>query len=185
MLSLKIPFYAVSSLPTWSYAIVISTDFFFNHYTILLTTYYDILSCCFLILLGYLCHLSQSFIFLVFFFFFGLCRRAPFSTSWKRGLVVVHACTLNHFSHVQLFVTPWAIPWAYQAPLSMGFSRQVYWSGLPLPPPGYLPDSGIEHMSSALQVNSLLIEPSGKPLVVMNSLSFVWESLYFVPISEW
>ena len=41
-------------------------------------------------------------------------------------------CMLSHFSHVQLFVTPWTV--AYQAPLSMGFSRQEYWSGLPCPP---------------------------------------------------
>ena len=45
-------------------------------------------------------------------------------------------------SRVRLFVTPWTI--AHQAPLSMGFSRQEYWSGLPFPPPGDLPDSGIE-----------------------------------------
>ena len=44
------------------------------------------------------------------------------------------ACMLNHFSHVRLFVTLWTI--AHQAPLSMGFSRQEYWSGLPCPPPG-------------------------------------------------
>ena len=52
---------------------------------------------------------------------------------------------LNHFSHVQLFVTLWTI--AHQAPLSMGFSRQEYWSGLPWSPPGDLPDAGIELMS--------------------------------------
>jgi len=46
------------------------------------------------------------------------------------------------FSRVWLFVTPWTI--AYQAPLSMGFSRQEYWSGLPLPSPGDLPDPGIK-----------------------------------------
>ena len=45
-------------------------------------------------------------------------------------------------SHVRLFATPWTI--AYQAPLSMGFSRQEYWSGLPFPSPGDLPDLGIE-----------------------------------------
>ena len=45
-------------------------------------------------------------------------------------------------SRVRLFVTPWTI--AHQAPLSMGFSRQEYWSGLPFPPPGDLPDSGTE-----------------------------------------
>ena len=51
-------------------------------------------------------------------------------------------CVLSLFSHVQLFVTPWTV--ACQAPLSMGFSRQEYWSGLPCPPPGDLPDPGIE-----------------------------------------
>ena len=45
------------------------------------------------------------------------------------------------FSHIRLLVTPWTA--AHQAPLSMGFSRQEYWSGLPRPPPGDLPDPGI------------------------------------------
>ena len=57
----------------------------------------------------------------------------------------VHACMLSHFSHVQLFATLWTI--ACQALLSMGFSRQEYWSGLPCLPPGDLPDPGIEPMS--------------------------------------
>ena len=52
-------------------------------------------------------------------------------------------------SRVRLFVTPWTV--AHQAPLSMGFSRQEYWSGLPGTPPGYLPDPGIEPVSPALQ----------------------------------
>ena len=52
---------------------------------------------------------------------------------------------LSHFSHVRLFVTPWAV--ARQAPLSVGSSRQKYWSGLPCPPPGDLPDPGIEPVS--------------------------------------
>ena len=49
---------------------------------------------------------------------------------------------LSRFSHVRLFVTPWTV--ARQTPLSMGFSRQEYWSGLPCPLPGDLPDPGIE-----------------------------------------
>ena len=57
----------------------------------------------------------------------------------------VCACLLSHFRHVQLFTSPWII--AHQAPLSMGFSRQEYWSGLPWPPPGDLPDPGIEPIS--------------------------------------
>ena len=52
---------------------------------------------------------------------------------------------LSHFSHVWLFVTPWTI--ARQASMSMGFSRQEYWSGLPLSSPGHLPSSGIEPVS--------------------------------------
>ena len=53
-----------------------------------------------------------------------------------------HVCVLSGFIHVQLFVTLRTI--AHQAPLSRGFFRQEYWSGLPCPPPGDLPDPGIE-----------------------------------------
>ena len=63
------------------------------------------------------------------------------------------------FSHVRLFETPRTV--ASQAPLSMGFSRQEYWSGLPCPPPGDLPDPGIEPRSPALQADSLPSEPPG------------------------
>ena len=54
-------------------------------------------------------------------------------------------------------MTPWTV--AYQAPLSMEFSRQGYWSGLPFPAPGYLPSPGIEPRSPALQASSLPSEP--------------------------
>ena len=57
--------------------------------------------------------------------------------------------------------TPWTA--ACQAPLSMGFSRQEYWSGLPCPPPGDLPNSGIKPRSPSLQADSLPTEPPGKP----------------------
>ena len=60
-------------------------------------------------------------------------------------------------SCVRLFVTPWTV--AYQAPPSMGFSRQEYWSGLPFPSPGDLPDPGIEPGSPALQADALTSEP--------------------------
>ena len=55
---------------------------------------------------------------------------------------------LNSFRHVQLFATLWTV--ACQAVQSVGFSRQVYWSGLPFPPPGDLPDPGVEPLSPAL-----------------------------------
>ena len=64
-------------------------------------------------------------------------------------------------SHVQLFATPWTV--ALQAPPSMGFSRKEYWSGLPFPSPGDLPDPGIEPRSPTLQADALTSEPPGKP----------------------
>ena len=64
-------------------------------------------------------------------------------------------------SHVRLFATPWTV--ACQAPLSMGFSRQEYWSGLPFPSPGDLPNPGIEPGFPALQADALSSEPPGKP----------------------
>ena len=67
-------------------------------------------------------------------------------------------------SHVRLFATLWTI--AHEAPLSMGFSRQEYWSGLPFPSPGDLPDPGIEPRSPALQADALTSEPPGKPKIV-------------------
>ena len=69
---------------------------------------------------------------------------------------------LLYSRHVQLFATPWTV--ARQAPLSVGFSRQEYWSRLPFPSPGDgIPDPGIEPTSPALQVNSLPSEPPGSP----------------------
>ena len=72
----------------------------------------------------------------------------------------MHAWSL---SGVQLFVTPWTV--ACQAPLSMGFSRQEYWNGLPCPPPGDLPNPGIKPRSSALQMDSLPAEPQRKDAI--------------------
>ena len=62
-------------------------------------------------------------------------------------MIRVSGCVLS-FSRVQLFETPWTV--AHQAPLSMGFPRQEYWSGLPFSSPGDLPDSGIKPASPAL-----------------------------------
>ena len=71
---------------------------------------------------------------------------------------------VKSLSTVWLFVTPWTI--AYQAPPSMGFSRQEYWSGLPFPSPGNLPNPGIEPRSPTLQTDALPSEPSGKSFYV-------------------
>ena len=71
---------------------------------------------------------------------------------------------LSHFRYVRISVTLWTVN--FQGPLSMGLSRQEYWSGLLCPPPGDLPDPGIEPtspVSPVLQVESLPTEPPGKP----------------------
>ena len=73
-------------------------------------------------------------------------------------------CMLSCSNHVQLFAIPWTV--AHQAPLSIGFSRQEYWSGLRCPPPGDLPDPGIKAtslMPPAWQGGSLPLVPPGKP----------------------
>ena len=85
---------------------------------------------------------------------------------------------VKSLSRVQLFATPWTV--AYQAPQSMGFSRQEYWSGLPFPSPGDLPNPGIEPGSPTLQADALPSEPPGKPqrqLLTFQNLSstFLWE----------
>ncbi len=77
-----------------------------------------------------------------------------FSNAWKWKVKV------KSLSHVWLLTTPWTA--AYQAPPSMGFSRQEYWSGLSCPPPGDLPNTGIKPKPPTLQANSLLSEPPGK-----------------------
>ena len=72
--------------------------------------------------------------------------------SYTNDKYTVHTCMLSCFSRVRLSATPWTV--ARQAPLSLGCSRQEYWSGLPCPPPGDLPDPGIEPaslMSPALE----------------------------------
>ena len=76
--------------------------------------------------------------------------------------VCVHMC-MESLSLVQLFVTPWTV--ARQAPLSMGFSRQEHWNGLPFPPPGDLPDPGIKSVypvASALACRFFTTELPGK-----------------------
>ena len=70
------------------------------------------------------------------------------------------------------FETPWAV--AHQAPLSMGFLRQEYWSGLPFPSPGALPDPGIEPVSLASVGGFFITEPPEKPSGFLCELNSVW-----------
>ena len=71
---------------------------------------------------------------------------------------------VKSLSRVRLFVTLWTV--AYQAPLSVGFSRQEYWTGLPFPFPGDLPDPEIEPSSPVFQADALPSEPPGKPCLL-------------------
>ena len=73
-------------------------------------------------------------------------------------------------SHVQLFFTPWTV--APQDPLSMRFPRLEYWSGLPFPSPGDLPDPGMEPASPGLAGRFLTTEPPGKPRVLVLQFSY-------------
>ena len=91
----------------------------------------------------------------------------------------MRACMLSCLSHVQLFATLWTV--AHQATLSMGFTSQEYWSELPCPPPGDLPDQGSNpRLLCPLhwQVDSLLLVPPGKPMDVSMSQSSSLSSLY-------
>ena len=76
----------------------------------------------------------------------------------------MYVCVCWSLGYVQLFVTPWTV--AHQAPLSMEFSRQEYWSWLPFLSPGDLPNPGITPGSPALQADSVSSEPPGKPYLV-------------------
>ena len=100
-----------------------------------------------------------------------------FGFKQNRVIEFLRCLIVKSLSRVQLFATPWTV--AYQAPPSMGFSRQECWSGLPFPSPGELPDPGIESGSPALPADTLLSEPPEKlPYLLLNernvlgSLSF-------------
>ena len=88
-----------------------------------------------------------------------------------QNMLIPHA-HVQPLSSVQLFVTTWTV--AHQAPVSMGFPRQEYWSGVPFPSPGRLPDPGIKTRSPALQADSFPSEP-GMPVVIPSlCLSAIW-----------
>ena len=103
--------------------------------------------------------------------------KVPLHIMLNIWLVCVCVCIyekVKSLSRVRLFVTTWTV--AYQAPPSMEFSRQEYWSGLPFPSPGDLPDPGIEPGSPALQADALPSEPPGKSSLKQVSalIFFLW-----------
>ena len=99
-------------------------------------------------------------------------KQVPRCIKWKltemdkSTIIVGEILTLLFWTkknqHRDIFATPWTV--ARQAPQSMGFSRQEYWSRLPFPFPGDLPTPGIKSRAPALQADSLPSEPLGKPL---------------------
>ena len=100
-------------------------------------------------------------------------------------MVPLSSSHVKSLSHVRLFVTPWTV--AHQAPPSMEFSRQEYWSGLPFPSSGYLPNPGIEPGSPTLQTDALpdvdiyfkrfyLKNPKGKEKNIKNILNHIQQT---------
>ena len=89
------------------------------------------------------------------------CDEIPHVQGQRRSPIKMVKVKVMSLSRVRLFVTPWTV--AHQAPPSMGLSRQEYWSGLPLPSPGDLPNPGIEPRSPALPTDTLTFDPPGKP----------------------
>ena len=89
----------------------------------------------------------------------------------------VCACMLSHVSHVQLFAALQIV--AHQSPLSIGFSRQEYWSGLPCPSPGHLAEPGIKPESPAFQAVFLSSEPPGSP-----QETFVYSQVWRIQVQD-
>ena len=89
----------------------------------------------------------------------------------------MHACSVT--SVMSDSATSWTV--AHQAPLSMGFSQQEYWSGLPCPPPGDLSDPGIKPRSPALQADSLPLSHQGTP-IICHQFSSVAQSCPTLPV---
>ena len=116
----------------------------------------------------------------------------------RSSLKYLHLCMLSHFSSVLLFATLWTV--ACQVPLSMEFPRPDYWSGLPFPPSGDLPDPEIKPtspVSPALQADSLPTEPPRKSKVLLkpflilgspltaSSFPFLHFFLLYFSINSW
>ena len=115
--------------------------------------------------------------------FFRKCVSAMVLSGTPHPCSVSFTVVVQSLSHAQFFATPWTV--AGQAPLSMGFPRQEYWSGLPFPSPGDLSDPGIEPVSPALAGGFFTAEPPGKPTESVELMQIKWgrvsgiESLLF------
>ena len=114
-----------------------------------------------------------------------ICNFSGYVNPWfweSEVCVCVCVYMLSRFSCVWLFVTPWTV--ARQSPVSMGFSRQEYWCVLPLPPPGNLPNPGIEPtfpVSPTLAYGFFTLVPPGKPICMYMSVCF-FLGFFFFPV---
>ena len=117
----------------------------------------------FFVVLFFVFFLFCSFCFVLFFFFVFFLFCSSYIVFFNH-YSFVNFVKVKLLNHVQLFATPWIV--ACQAPPSMEFSRQEYWSGLPFPSPGDLPNPGIKSRSPALQADSLPSEPTGMSLLL-------------------
>ena len=111
-----------------------------------------------------------KFIFHFFYWFFFHCSyfvifKSSFYSEFSLYIVMKVKVKVKLLSRVGLFVTLWTV--THQAPQSMGFSRQEYWSGVPFPSPGDLPDPGIKPRSPALEADILTSETPGKPIYIV------------------
>ena len=96
----------------------------------------------------------------------------------------IHALVLNRFSYVQFSAAPCTVD--HQAPLSVGFSRQECWRGLPCPPPGDLPAPGIEPMSAvspALQADYFTAKPPVEPTDIHSSAVYSYQKMKAIQVS--
>ena len=106
-----------------------------------------------------------------------ITRKVFGSIRYKNVYYVFSELKMKVTQSYPLFATLWTI--VSQAPLSMGLSRQEYWSGLPCPSPGNLPNPGVEPKSSALQADFLPPEPPGKPFYVLEEPTIIFLSNSF------
>ena len=98
-------------------------------------------------------------------------KEVPIKNYVVKNILQFVKVKMKSLSRVQLFATPWTV--AHQALPSMGFSRQEYWSGLPFPSPGDLPNPGIKPRSPALQADALTSEPPRKPYNLYGTLQML------------
>ena len=93
---------------------------------------------------------------------YGVTKSRTWLSDWTTRMIIT---VLSHSGVSNSYATLWTV--ACQAPLSMGFPRQEYWSGLPFPSPGHLPDPGIGPASPALAGGFFITEPCGKPKIII------------------